>query len=351
MGFFFGAGASSSFGIPTMGKMTDQFTEEVSSHPESRVYNNIKRKLDEELAKDKVDVESIFSVIEGLKNYNDEELGHLAIFAARSFLNQSLLDLKIGFEMKQIKALEQRFQAFIRRNCRINVAHRGDLRNVYRHFFDILASKGGHEISESGARFSSEWIFFTTNYDRCLEAYWREDALVDINTGTKDHHGKRVLDSELFFGTPNTGLLIKLHGSTTWLHHKDFGFIEEKEVDIDLAKDSSDAYDEELVIYPLSQKALYVEPYIKMLLRLGTEVKKRKVWIIIGYSFRDPIIQNIFVNYLTYKQRIVLVHPHAKEIFKRRLKACRAFKVPIERKFGEQNFKAVNNRIFKEFMK
>lgn len=53
-------------------------------------------------------------------------------------------------------------------------------------------------------------------------------------------------------------------------------------------------YTDEVVIYPLRQKQLYVDPYIQMFYLLNKELQYNKVWIVVGYSFRDPVIENIF---------------------------------------------------------
>ena len=49
---------------------------------------------------------------------------------------------------------------------------------------------------------------------------------------------------------------------------------------------------------------------------LGKEWEDKDVFIVIGYSFRDDIIKNIFINGLKKcnKKRIILVHPGAETI-------------------------------------
>jgi hypothetical protein len=91
-------------------------------------------------------------------------------------------------------------------------------------------------------------VDLTTNYDRCLEAFWRENVRVTLDTGFRDKtrtvstdgtlHAEYFLysgGSKLQFASDATGRLrlVKLHGSTTWLIRKDTGEIEEKQFDID----------------------------------------------------------------------------------------------------------------------
>jgi hypothetical protein len=76
-------------------------------------------------------------------------------------------------------------------------------------------------------------------------------------------------------------------------------------------------YTDEVVIYPLRQKQLYVDPYIQMFFCLNKELQYNRVWIIVGYSFRDPVIQNIFnINFKDGK-KMILIHPHPEEVKQR----------------------------------
>ena len=69
------------------------------------------------------------------------------------------------------------------------------------------------------------------------------------------------------------------------------------------------------MVYPLSQKELYFTPFIQFFTILDSELKQRKIWIIIGYSFRDIIIRNMFEKALeANRSKIILIHPRATEV-------------------------------------
>jgi hypothetical protein len=70
---------------------------------------------------------------------------------------------------------------------------------------------------------------------------------------------------------------------------------------------------EDLIIYPLSQKQLYFTPFIQLFRILDSALRKRELWVIIGYSFRDIITRIMFERALieNNKRKILLVHPHA----------------------------------------
>jgi hypothetical protein len=89
--FFFGAGASKPFGIPTMTEMTKDFKEKLimAKQQENEVYDEIVNLLKQDL--DKVDIEAVFSVIDGLKQNSVDNFGELAIYKCRKISEKSLL--------------------------------------------------------------------------------------------------------------------------------------------------------------------------------------------------------------------------------------------------------------------
>jgi hypothetical protein len=76
-------------------------------------------------------------------------------------------------------------------------------------------------------------------------------------------------------------------------------------------------YTDEVVMYPLRQKQLYVDPYIQMFYLLNKELQYNKVWIVVGYSFRDPVIQKIFCDNFKDGKKMILIHPYPEEVKKK----------------------------------
>jgi SIR2-like protein len=145
--------------------------------------------------------------------------------------------------------------------------------------------------------------------------------------------------------------LVKLHGSVNWIRNK-AREIEEREyhLNYDQVTRRSGSKDilEDIIIYPLSQKHLYFTPFIQLFRILGAELSKRDFWIIIGYSFRDVIIRNMFERALAEneKRKMLLVHPHATEqikpIFQEQVRdqlTC------LDRYFAKRNYSHVNIEI------
>jgi len=136
------------------------------------------------------------------------------------------------------------------------------------------------------------------------------------------------------------------------LIRKDTREIEEKPFDIDQGVDlgTGSMYTDEVVIYPLRQKQLYVDPYIQMFFCLNKELQYNRVWIIVGYSFRDPVIQNIFnINFKDGK-KMILIHPHPKEV-KQRFPDHQDDIIVIEKYFGKDDDQEVICKNIKEELK
>jgi hypothetical protein len=57
-------------------------------------------------------------------------------------------------------------------------------------------------------------------------------------------------------------------------------------------------------ILSLSQKQLYFTPFIQLFRILDAELRKRDVWIIVGYSFRDIIIRTMFERALAENKKV-----------------------------------------------
>lgn len=346
--FFFGAGASAPFGIPTMKQFVvdfEKFLNENGSDSEITTYSYIKETLEKRLER-QVDLEGIFTVIDGIANYRPERLGLLSLYLTSAHSIPNIADRAI------CRSLEQKFQSFVREKCLIPSESFDKISKVYRDFFNRLwkesSSQNGTFNSQGNYRYCTTWTMFTTNYDTCLEHYWRQVARVNLNTGFSVHEARRT-----WFLTPHKfseeGLrLLKLHGSVSWQIEPD-GTVTEEQTIMGRSLVGRE-FVGEMMIYPIQQKELYVEPYISMLKELNQQLKRKSIWIIIGYSFNDPVIQEIFVKNSDESKRIVLLHPEAQKVKKQKLMNIRCEKMSLlNKKFGEDNFKSIDYAIIQQF--
>jgi hypothetical protein len=199
--------------------------------------------------------------------------------------------------------------------------------------------------------YSTRWRMFTTNYDTCLEYYWREIVRVGIDTGASPDNVRHVhtIRNEHFLDDNDELKLLKLHGSINWKIEKRTGEICEEDIPIGRSM-TGRRFVGDVMLYPIAEKKLYLDPYISMLLRLNRELEYKLVWVVIGYSFNDPVIQEIFFNRANANTHLILVHPEANKVYNNRLKGMKGKLIPMEKKFGmKETFRQVNHQIIHKF--
>jgi SIR2-like domain len=370
IGFFFGAGASIEFGIPSMKQMTTAFANKIRNkggkNEERQAFNLIHNSLAKAYGKDKVDLEAIISVIADLKEKErlKDNIGELGLFMLE---RKGIIDIEstFAYKTKTLDKLENKFKKYIRNNVVILNQTKIDLlRKMYSDFFKQLCTvtncdNANFEDSNTYKYTHSKWTFFTTNYDNAIEDFWIIGrGYPNLCLGFEARGGKKVMYPDRFArnntsdADPNSAMqLVKLHGSVNWIRNK-AGDIEEREyhLNYDEVKRRSGSKDilGDIVIYPLSQKQLYFTPFIQLFRILDAELRKRNIWIIIGYSFRDIIIRTMFERALeeNEKRKILVVHPHATEQIKPLFqKEIRDQLICLDRYFAKPNYSQVNRDI------
>jgi len=349
--FFFGAGASAPFGIPTMKQFVVDFEEylnENATRNEQNVYADIKETLEKRL-KRQADLEAVFTVINGIIDYNPERHDLLSLYAVSEF--------KKPFPTKQdiptCKLLREKFQTFVKEKCVIPDESFDKIRNVYQDFFNRFALElpPRNLGSNDDYAYDHDWAIFTTNYDMCLEHYWRHVVGIGIDTGfvSDDARAIRVLRSERFLVFGDHRLrLVKLHGSVSWKIGKGTGEITEEDIPMGRSI-TGRRFAGDMMLYPIAEKELYFDPYISMLLRLNRELASKSVWVVIGYSFNDPVVREIFLRKSNLRKHLILVNPKANEVCENRLHEMKGKLILMEKKFGMEDFRQVNHQIIHKF--
>ena len=101
-----------------------------------------------------------------------------------------------------------------------------------------------------------------------------------------------------------------------------------------------------MMLYPIAEKELYLDPYISMLMRLNRELERKSTWVVIGYSFNDPIIREIFIRKSNEKKHLILVHKSADKIYSDKLPEIKGKVDPMNKEFGlEDTFRQTNHQI------
>lgn len=347
--FFLGAGASAPFGIPTMKKLVIDYEKMLIKNgkkEELEVFSDIKSTL-ENIKQRSVDLEDVFTVVDGILNYGIDRIGLLAAYSSM----KQFSDIPApSINLKILKQLQKKFENFIRNECMIPIESYSEILTVYKDLFNKICEFPSHRTNVLFSRdigYCTSWNIFTTNYDTSLEYFWRDGVNVRLDTGFRydETRGISILDPrKLLIDGTNILRLIKLHGSLNWLIEPD-GTITEKEA-LQSKSFLGRKYEGPMMIYPIQQKELYVEPFISMFLRLNNELRLKKNWIIIGYSFNDPIIREIFIKNSDDDKNIIFLHPHANKIINEHLSHLRGNIFPITKYFGRKiDYQNVNQII------
>jgi len=149
---------------------------------------------------------------------------------------------------------------------------------------------------------------FTTNYDPAIETYAGETG-VPLEFGFTIKTARNSWDPDIFHSyqpppNPPGLVLFKLHGSVTWYGDKrGFKYVQEAQEGLRGSQN--------MVIYPGDTKVgMLREPYFTCYTYLRHCLQNATHVIVIGYSFRDPILQLLFreARLLNPELRFVIVN-------------------------------------------
>lgn len=318
---FLGAGASAPFGVPTMKEMVPAFEEYLNKLPSDvpfryqmpQLYKSIKEVLAS--AYGYVDLESVFSVIDAIgtgTKYSD--LGFTASFAiSRLRPNISKDSISNRDEQKTANNLLEHFKKFIRSKCTIDDSKFSQVDSVYRSFFEELGKKFkvGYTVGADGNHYyATDWTIYTTNYDTCIESFW--EGVADINDLFNEHGGVKVLAVDRVT-EPGKPKIVKLHGSVDWYKLSTWKIVKTAS---QRARVGREPVRGEQMLYPVQQKDLYLYPWLGLVSGFKQDLQKMTNWIVIGYSFNDEFILNIFKELPSVDSRynLIIVDPNAIQI-------------------------------------
>lgn len=126
---------------------------------------------------------------------------------------------------------------------------------------------------------------------------------------------------------------MKLHGSLNW-QKVDNGMIVKSERErMNIGGRSVIG---QAMLYPIEQKDLYLEPWFDLFRGFKKDLLQMKIWVIIGYSFNDSFVKEIFLECMKKNQhKMIVVHPSA-ELIKEKMFNFDSVET-ISRRFHEYN--------------
>lgn len=363
---FFGAGASAPFGIPTMQGMVKDFEQELQKSGSSEkltLYRDVRSFLTNTLSRT-VDLEAVFTIIDSIVNWSPDRMGVAALYhatrAASAMYPKTLIEGEAASEIQSIaplvrppaaetvrvaKSLEADFEKFVQGACQIPEDRAGEIDEVYKTFFDCFSVIGGsYYAGQSGRGHAGLGPMFTTNYDPVLEHYWLDIIQLQLNTGFQYNPVARMEVSNpdlLRGGDPR---LFKLHGSVTWLRDERWGLTELRVPPHEMMTFTRRKFLGRVMLYPIEEKDLFVEPYETMYLMLNRELATARKWVVVGYSFGDRILRDIFVQNSRKETSLILLHPEATHLAQRLVDFQGTVK-PLDGRFGGRDFSSVADQL------
>ena len=294
---FLGAGASMPLGFPD----TKEFK---ASLEKSLTQGSDKNMLSMLHLSECDDIENVLTAIDALANLNSDKGFKLL----QNIINATYVLMENDPNSKpksfdDIVAMFSEYKKKIQRHIYKEYSwenRANDSLELYDNVFKILRS------SDDGIHIC------TTNYDQVMEHYIdsdgnglaRVDGFVRDDGASKLFFDPNSFSNSLQRGNQNTKrcYLYKLHGSLNWVSHKER--IRQRETDESIDGENN------LVIYPtLSSKEndYNREPYKTMLSKFKERVEKTRLFIVIGYSFRDKLINDEFKKFLRRKYTMMFV--------------------------------------------
>jgi hypothetical protein len=334
---FLGAGASKAFAdIPTMKEMVTLFEKRLPS--EEAALDNLYREILDSLKgqyPEGLDLEAILSVLNGIsKGRTFKELGFYSSYWARKQGLDPLM--RPGTDLQGVAdKLRDFLEKSINSYCEIKPNVKSNLFGIYSKLSEILPAPDRHAKKYDGRDFweSNRWAIYTTNYDLSIETICK-DAGIEINKGSKydELHGLRIVQPELL--QAESFKIVKLHGSISW-YMRDDGIIAEYPEGKPSSVWEAKKLREQIMLYPVEEKAMYEEPYIVLLNQFRQELKHAPRWLFIGYSFNDPFLLRI-IEYCSASKRIIVIHPHSNTLKQNRLSNLKSQLITSEKRFGDE---------------
>lgn len=301
---FLGAGASVPLGYPHTTQVVNEFVTELQgrrqrNRRELRRLRQIKRTLEEDGIQ--FDAESLYTCLQGLVDPVSylREAGPFPVLMSRIQPITSIRTDEITV------SLRRKFERFmLSKYYLLTPAMRVRILQAYNRMFSRISGVRNWRNQTPNWQ-NTVFEIFTTNYDLSVETY-AEMMEVDMMRGFRaDVDGNVIFTPEEY----KTGLaqirLYKLHGSI------DLSELENRRVKLDRTHYPGEGNGElrvkrKIMVYGIT-KDLTAEPYFDLLGIMKKTLKKNRKCFVVGYSFRDQWIRNIFSD-------VIRNDPESKEI-------------------------------------
>ena len=297
IGFFFGAGTSCAFGLPTMKQLTDQVRSSLSTLSTFQpLFENAEKTIKDLTRKDPITLEDILTYLREVRELTrGQESFH---FNELNGVQAKKLDLGICSEIfKTIKKASETADIVPLRRffTWYESANRGFLKEIYTTNYDMLLEMAME------ANYTPYFDGFVGSY----EPFFSPES-IETFPGENDSMARWIR-------------LWKIHGSLNWTKESEANGTSKRIIRTGHIEGPKN----ELMIYPSREKynLSRKEPYVAYFDRLKNYLNRGElVFIVSGYSFLDEHINEIIYNALRNNNRLyVLVFCYEDEQVERML--------------------------------
>jgi hypothetical protein len=330
---FLGAGASKAVDIGDLKDLTDKVNAKIISRGYGKLLDHIQDTLKKANSDSRffnqgeTDIEVVFSILNSRTEPVDalKNLGPYSIYI-NELREQSELPYADQLQNKEeINNLKETIEKVIVSQCnkfKLDKATKyyDDLFRLERDTVEYRLMKG----SDNTPIFSP---VVTTNYDLVLERYSSKTSnkygKQFFNRGFVPEQGgnERYLPlDKVLYEYPHTEIkYLKLHGSIDWWFRDRDQLIVERDLPRALTSLTGEKYRDRLMVYPIYEKYVSKNPFFALYNYFRKLLHYHFVYVVIGYSFRDPAINNAFHDSLVLhpEKRIIIINPYPENIQKR----------------------------------
>jgi len=239
--------------------------------------------------------------------------------------------------IKLCKKLKEDIISELHRQYELDENKREKIEECYDRLFDSVYF---HVPKSTRAKEFGQMHVFTTNYDSVVEYYCAEKH-IDFTCGFElERFSRRRFWKPELFRKPQGLKLYKLHGSLDWRETND-GRIERVPTEEQVSKITR-RYKRNVLIYPAQKEYLTEEPFRTLMDYFEKVLNEHDACLVIGFSFRDPYINRIFLDFLkaNLKRRLIVISPTCSRNVKENLvhenKRLKRRILCLDMSFGEQ---------------
>jgi len=330
---FLGAGASKAVDIGDLKDLTNKVNAKIRSRGYGKLLNHIEDTLKKANSdarffnQGEIDLEVVFSILNSRVDQVNavKDLGPYSIYINELRAHSELPYADQLQNKEEINNLKETIEKVIVSQCNKFKLYKAT--KYYDDLFELERDTIEYRLMKG---FDNTPIFspiVTTNYDLVLERY---------SSKTSNKYGKQFfkrgfvleqggnenflpLDRVLYEYDHKEIQYLKLHGSIDWWLRDRDKLIVERDLPRALTSLSGEKYKDRMMVYPIYEKYVSKNPFFALYSYFRKLLRFHFVYVVIGYSFRDPAINNAFYDSLVMhpEKRIIIINPNPGNIQKR----------------------------------